>query len=256
MSAQKWTAALFSPTGGTAKVARAILEGAGQAGREIDLSLPVPAETIPPEETLLAAAPVFGGHVPGAALERLAALKGQGGPAVAVVVYGNRAYEDALAEWKAALERAGFRVAAAGAFVAEHSIARSIAAGRPDGADLEQAGAFGRAAAEKLSRPAAEQAPVQVPGDPSLDKELKPMAIHPAAGEACGKCGTCAKKCPVGAIPREDPSQTDAGRCITCMRCVAVCPKGARALPAPAAAKIVGMLQVKAAQRREPELFL
>lgn len=89
-------------------------------------------ETVGPDEILLAAVPVFGGRVPAAALERLSALKGSGQSAVAVAVYGNRAFDDALPELKDALEANGFHVAAAGAFAVEHSIARPIATGRHD----------------------------------------------------------------------------------------------------------------------------
>ena len=32
------------------------------------------------------------------------------------------------------------------------------------------------------------------------------------------------------AIPADDPTKTDAEKCVTCMHCVFVCPSGARAL--------------------------
>lgn len=38
--------------------------------------------------------------VPGVALERLTRIQGNGQPAVAVVVYGNREFDDALLELK------------------------------------------------------------------------------------------------------------------------------------------------------------
>lgn len=127
--------AYFSPTGTTAKVSCAIAKGSGRPVRDVDLSTAVSHATVGHDEILLASVPVFGGRVPAVALERLSALKGTEQPAVAVTVYGNRAYDDALMELRDALESNGFQVIAAGAFVAEHSIVRSIATGRPDSHD-------------------------------------------------------------------------------------------------------------------------
>ena len=249
-----WVIAHFSPTGTTAKVARAIAQGSGCPVREVDLSAPVSPAALGPNEVLLAAVPVFGGRAPAVAIERLSALKGNGQPAVGVAVYGNRAFDDALLELKDALESNGFQMAAAGAFVAEHSIARSIAAGRPDDHDLEIAGKFGADVARKLAD--GELTPVQVPGDPAYREKVGADSPHPAAGEACAGCGACAKSCPVGAIPLENPAETDGSKCINCMRCVAVCPTNARSLPEAMLAAVEGMLKKVAADPKQPELFL
>ena len=37
-----------------------------------------------------------------------------------------------------------------------------------------------------------------------------------------------AEECPAGAIPLNNPKLTDKDKCISCMHCVAVCPKKAR----------------------------
>lgn len=255
MKNHQWIIAHFSPTGTTAKVARAIAQGAGCPVREVDLSLPAAPEAVGEGELLLAAIPVFGGRVPVAALERLAQLKGNGQPAVAVAVYGNRAYDDALLELKDALEENGFRVVAAAAFIAEHSIAREIAAGRPDAADLEKAAAFGAAVAEKLAQGRTDT--VQVSGDPAYkEKKRGGMPAHPAAGAECTGCGACARSCPKGAISVDAPAQADGDKCINCMRCVAVCPRKARSLPASMLAAVTDMLRKAASEPRQAELFL
>lgn len=254
MSNYSWINAHFSPTGTTVKVARAITQGSSCSVREVDLSTPAAQAAVGPDEILLAAVPVFGGRVPAVALERLSALKGNGQPAVAVAVYGNRAYDDALLELKDALESNGFQVAAAGAFVAEHSIVRSIAAGRPDAYDLETARDFGARVMRKLAD--GELAPVQVPGDPAYREKTGKASPHPAAGEACVSCGTCAKSCPVGAIPLKTPAETDGSKCINCTRCISVCPQNARSLPDAMLAAVEGMLKKAASEPKQPELFL
>lgn len=73
--------------------------------------------------------------MPQAATERLSAIRGNGAKAVLLCVYGNRAYEDTLVELEDTAKQAGFRVIAAIAAIAEHSIARQFATGRPDAQD-------------------------------------------------------------------------------------------------------------------------
>ena len=199
----------------------------------------------------MAVLPVFAGRVPQISLERLAALKGSGQKAVAVVVYGNREFDDALLETRDALEASGFRVVAAAAFIAEHSMARSIASGRPDAEDEMLCRQFAAAAMAK----AADAAPVQVPGNTPY-KELKPAAFHPAASESCVKSGACAQRCPVGAIALDDPSQTNNEIWINCMRCVEACPQKCRALPDAFLTMISQMLNQNAAGYKKPAFFL
>ena len=189
--------------------------------------------------------------MPQISLERLSALKGNGQKAVAVVVYGNREYEDALLETKDALEAGGFRVIAAAAFIAEHSIVRSIAKHRPDAEDETLCRQF---AADVMAKED-DAASVRVPGNTPY-KELKPAAFHPAANENCVKCDACARQCPVGAIPLDDPSQTNNDLCINCMRCVQVCPVRSRALPDAFLTMITQMLNENAAGYKKPAIFL
>ena len=255
MKNKQWLIAHFSPTGTTAAIARAIVRGTDCPADEWDLSLPGKVPALSEHTVLLVAMPVYGGRCPAVALERLSRLKGTGHPAVAVVVYGNRAYDDALLQEKDTLESMGFQVSAAAAFVAEHSIIRSIAAGRPDADDLAAAARFGSKAIEKLS--SGNVQPVSVPGDPAYgEKVIKLSANHPAANDACTRCGLCAESCPLGAISSETPWQTDNSKCINCMRCIAVCPQKARSLPAPMLNAVEAMLQKTASGYRIPELFL
>ena len=215
MHIEKWIIAHFSPTGGTKKVADAIAAGFNIPVVEMDLTKSDSAVTLGEKDALMAVLPVFAGRVPQISLERLSALKTNGQKAVAVVVYGNREYDDALLETKNALESNGFQVIAAAAFIAEHSIVRSIAAGRPDAEDE----ALCRQFAADVMVKADDAAPVQVPGN-SHYMELKPSAFHPTANENCIKCGACAQQCPIGAIPLDDPSEIINDMCIRAARCL------------------------------------
>lgn len=247
---QKARTIVFSPTGTTAKTARTIAEGTGLPYEETEIS----SAEVPKEysgELLIFAFPVYGGRIPAFASDWLRTVNIEGSLVSAVVVYGNRAYDDALAELVSILRERGGIVIGAAAFIAEHSIARSIAAGRPDGSDLATALDFGRQLRAKGSIPMSAVIPGSIPTE-----RAKRSSLFPSADERCTHCGTCVRVCPVKAISAEKPEETDTSRCICCMRCISVCPAQARALPAETLEKVTGMLSKIASKRREPELFL
>ncbi len=245
-----WISTVFSPTGGCSKIAAAI--AGTRMGTRIDLCAPVKPQELPDGAPLLAVVPVYGGRIPAIAAQRILSLRGNGNPAIAVVVYGNRAYEDALLELKNVLTEAGFVVIAAAAFIAEHSIIRSIAANRPDSDDLAKAAEFGTAVEAKLQ---GEQTPVDVPGNAEY-RPLPQMPVTPLVTDACGGCGMCARKCPTGAIPLDNPRSTDAAACILCMRCVSICPRRARILPPPMVDAFTAKLKAVAGEPKKAEIYL
>ena len=114
----------FSPTGTTRKVLEGIAGGITvEEAEHIDLTLPEGArQTIPPfsTELVIIGAPVYGGRLPVDAIERFKQLKADKTPAVLIVVYGNREYEDALLELKHLAVELGFNPIAGGAFIGEH----------------------------------------------------------------------------------------------------------------------------------------
>ena len=221
----------FTGAGTTRTVGRAVAEGTGLPTAEWDCTLlDARAPFQPDEQTLtILAVPSFGGRVPGPAVERLGQMSGRG-PAVLLSVYGSRASEDTLLELYDAACTAGYTPIAAGEFVAQHSMAPSLAAGRPDGDDCAQAADLGRRALELAGAlPEGAVPALELPGNRPY-RAFGGAAVHPKAGKNCVACGRCAENCPVGAIPREDPRQTDGEKCISCMRCVAQCPRKARGL--------------------------
>ncbi len=221
----------FSPTGGTQKVTNCLVQVFGPEIQEIDLTNPATdfgSFLLNAEDICVVSVPSFGGRVPGPAISRLSNMNANGARAVLVAVYGNRAYEDTLLELKDTLVKAGFHCVAAVAAVAEHSIIHQFASGRPDQEDLEELDRFAHRIKEAIETGTAPDS-VHVPGNTPY-REYNGVPLKPKAGKNCTSCGLCAEKCPVGAIPVDNPSRTDAEACISCMRCVSICPAQARTL--------------------------
>ena len=181
---------IFSPTGGTERVADAITNTWGLPVNKIDLSN---AETdysslsFEKDDIALIAAPSFGGRVPSLATQRISNIHGSHTPCVIVCVYGNRAYEDTL------IELSGF--------------AKKIS--------------------EKINNNLTSLSTPQIPGNRPY-KKAAGIGLVPKADNNCTDCGLCARQCPAQAISKENPKVTDSKKCISCMRCVVQCPQSSR----------------------------
>ena len=185
----KLTVLCFSPTGGTAKAAGFTASALAESAETVDLLRPVTPRTFTMEDTVLIAMPVFGGRIPAYALEQLRAFQGGNAKAVTLAVFGNRDFDDALLELNDAAAAAGFKVIASAAPIAEHSMVRSIGAGRPDAQDQKELAAFAGQVLAKLEK--GDDSTPEVPGNrPYKESENKPWA--PVVSEACIKCGRCA----------------------------------------------------------------
>lgn len=220
---------VFSPTGGTQKVADLLTSQWDT--RMIDLSDPkadFSEVTLQQEDLVFVAVPSFGGRVPAVAIDRVKTISGNGAKAVLVCVYGNRAWEDTLTELQDALETSGFTCVAAVAAVAEHSIFRQFAAGRPDAEDAAQLKQFAAKIQEKLA--SGDCSTPHLEGSHGTYKDAGKASMQPEGNSKCVNCGICAKSCPVGAIDPANPRKTDKNKCFGCMRCVSLCPQNARGL--------------------------
>ncbi len=255
----------FSPTQTTRKVLEGIAQGLQVTNaRYFDLTQP---DAIPQnyqktnQDLVIIGAPVYAGRLPSVMVSRFKQIQGNGLPAVIVVVYGNREYEDALIELRDIALEAGFKPIAAGAFIGEHSYSTTdlpIAAGRPDAGDMTVAREFGKAIRAKLMTATGISGEcLQVPGN-SPYKEVKPLPdITPSTNEArCTKCAACVSICPAAAIDPENPGCTDKERCIRCCACIKVCPVKAKLLDDPRIRQIVEWLHANVSVRKEPETYL
>ena len=254
MEIKKVTQVHFSPSGTTRKTAEALSESFGLPVDDADL-LHDPSVTrrFDVDELVIFCLPVFAGRLPEFCPKLLSQFTGSDTPALAVVVYGNRDYEDALLELDDCLKAQGFRIGAGTALLAEHSMVRDVAAGRPDGRDQKEMADFAAKILEKLEGDGWQEP--QVPGNRPY-RDWKQMPVIPLTNASCISCGLCAARCPVQAIPVSNPSSTDQSRCILCMRCISVCPMKARSLPEQACAMLEQKLSPVRDIRRENELFL
>ncbi|MCI8441377.1 MAG: 4Fe-4S binding protein [Provencibacterium sp.] len=249
---------IFSPTGGTQKVAKAITEKWGADVETVDLTdaaADFSGLQYQKGDLVLIAVPSFGGRVPATAVQRLEQIQGNGADSVLVCVYGNRAYEDTLIELKDTAEKCGFQTLAAIAAIAEHSIMHQYAANRPDAQDIADLQEASGKILEKFQAASDGKSVVQVPGERPY-KKTKGGGMVPKAGKECTGCGLCAAQCPTQAIDREKLREADAKRCISCMRCVVKCPHSARGVNREMVAAAALMLKKACSVPKKCELFI
>lgn len=260
----------FSPTHATGRVtetvAASLAEALGATVASWDFTLPGKRQSHPDlraGDVAVVGVPTYAGLVPALIQPWLEALKGRGIPVVAVVTYGNRDFDDALIQLRDLLQDGGFLPFAAGAFVGEHSFSRTLAAGRPDGEDLDQARQLGGMAARRLE--GGELALVEVSGVPRpyrgryqpRDRQGRPVNFsqaQPLTGDGCNHCGLCALLCPAGAIDPADLS-VHLAPCIKCGACVKACPQNARYFDHPDFLAHTRQLEEDHTRRGEVKLF-
>jgi formate hydrogenlyase subunit 6/NADH:ubiquinone oxidoreductase subunit I/flavodoxin len=286
----------FSPTGGSKKVAEAIARGTQAPIEYVDLT-PPSARTQQfqefTDELAIISVPVYAGRVPTEAANRIRRLTSKRDPfkakrahkipAVIVVTYGNRAYEDALYELGDIVSEVGFQPIAAGVFLCEHSFSVPevpTAHGRPDAKDLATAEAFGKQIRTKYEKADGieDLSPVTPPGTSPYSLSMRAnltwydysaVATPSTNEDQCTKCGTCVDACPTAAIRIQHVSSnpspmigynlrlisTDHNACIWCCACVKHCPTGARVM-SKRVLKSQSDLNKGYPDRKEPETYL
>ena len=209
-----------------------------------------------PDDVLLFSMPVYGGFIPQLCVPLAQELlSGEGSPAFILATYGNRAFDNALSQMQELLEKRGFHVLAAGAFVCRHSIFSTVASSRPDADDRAGLEAFARHCASLALRPWDRRLvlPRKDDSDPST---FKGSRFHPdGRGNRCTRCGTCASFCTTGAIDLERPWETDGEKCISCGACIMVCPAKARDYHCDAFMEARAAFEEKCAQRKGNDVF-
>lgn len=225
----KYIQLIFSPTGGTKRVAELITSEWKESVETIDLSEAAKDFSqykIESEDVVLIALPSYGGRVPALAADRLSQIRTNAARCILLCVYGNRAYEDTLVEMEDIAKKCGYTVIAAISAVAEHSIMHQFATGRPDKEDMQQLKTYAKKILEKIKTETSNEK-LQIPGNRPY-KKAGSIGLVPKATKKCVKCGLCAEQCPAQAILREDLKSADPKKCISCMRCVVKCPHSAR----------------------------
>lgn len=271
---QKVAALFFSPTYTTKKTVSAIAEGAAKHltdgnFQQFNITTPAMRREIPSfgkGDLVVFGVPVYIGRVPNLLRDFLASIKGNGAIGIPVVVYGNRAFDDALIELKDMMQGNGFRCIAAGAFIGEHSFSYTLGGGRPDAADLEIAGKFGEEIARRLI--SGDKLPVElkVPGNPypykfynaksSSNSSIDIRKVKPETDpQKCTSCGMCAMLCPMGAINPSNCAEVT-GICIKCGACIKMCRPKAKYFSDPTYLEHKEILERNFTEpRKGPEIF-
>ena len=271
MKIRRVYAVYFSPAGSTRRLtetlARAFAEGFGAPMEVVDITLSSAREethAFMAGDLVVCGSPTYAGKLPNKILPYWKeSLAGNGALAVALVTFGNRAYDNSLAELCACLAADGFHTVGAGAFACRHVFSETLAASRPDADDLAELAKFGAAVAARIAKADVPPVPPEVPGDADApyytprgtDGEPKAfLKAKPKTSEDCTRCGVCAALCPMGAIDPNDVSSVP-GTCIKCHACVRECPVGAKYFDDPAFLSHKAMLEQAFEWRAADEWF-
>lgn len=262
----------FSPTGGTFLVAKHLTETLGRLlHAEVEYhsyTLPRERESLPTfdaEDLVLWATPVYAGRIPNKTLDYVKnAIHANGNPSVALVTFGNRAYDNALAELTGLMQDGGMQPVGAAAVVTRHSFSDTLGAGRPDTEDLAALDRFAVAVVEKVH--SGDRSVINVPGEAHPERYYTPLKTNNApAGflkakpscnpDRCTRCGKCVELCPMGSITSIDGIPAFDGICIKCQACRRSCPTGAIAFTDPEYLSHVTMIERTFAAPKRLEFF-
>ena len=271
MEIKKVYALYFSPAGTTRKLtdtlAAALAASFEVEIETIDITNPAAREEMhafAAGELVVCGSPTYAGKLPNKLLPYWkGSLQGNDALAVALVTFGNRAFDNSLAELCACLEADGFHTVGAGAFACRHVFSDVLAAGRPDKDDFAELAKLGAAVATRIVKANEYPAPPEVPGDADApyyipkgaDGEPKNfLKAKPKTSDECIQCGVCVAVCPMGSIDPQDVSSVP-GLCIKCHACVRECPMGAKYFDDEAFLSHKAMLEQNFQRRAETKWF-
>ena len=237
-------AVYFSATGNTRKVTTTL---ANALAVSFDVPLEVRDFTLPAarEESYEFAAgdlvvfgmPTYAGKLPNKLLEFVkSGFHGNGALAVPVVTFGNRSFDNSLAELCACLEGDGFHTIGKRGAAGVGRIVRMTEYPAPVTVDGDADAPYYR--------------PLGLDGEPKVFLKAKPKTDL----DKCIHCGVCASLCPMGSINPDDVTEV-VGVCIKCHSCVRNCPMGAKYFDDPAFLSHRAMLERDYTRRAEDKIF-
>lgn len=233
----------FSPCGKTAIVAETVANRmALRLGLEVVrayYTTPVQRANIvgiEPDDVIIWATPVYAGKTPNVMLKFVKNyLQGKNNPVILIATFGNRSFDNAIAEMVSVVRDGGMRSVAAAAVVAEHAFASELGFGRPSPADFHEIELFADAInpdEEITDVPGYPDAnyyqPLREDGTPANFLKALPMVDQ----SKCTACALCVSVCPVGSITVNEIACFHSP-CIKCMACIKECPNGALTIDHP-----------------------
>lgn len=250
---KKLSIAYFSPTNGTKNATNLLAKEISNEYQSIDLTNPENREKIykfSSDSLVIFSAPVYMGQLP--KVDGLFNnLRGNNTACILMAAYGNRAFENTLAQMKNILEKRGFITIGAIAPIIPHIYSKKLGTNRPDNIDILKFKEFSIKLLNKLTTNNIKT--IELPGEsnPPL-AEGKSSTIKNLDKSKCTNCMNCAKNCPVSAISFEN-LEIDSNLCINCMSCSKVCPSNARTFNCTA---VQNYLESNYLRRKEVEYFI
>lgn len=245
----------FSPTNGTKKAVTILADKIKKDYKTIDLTNSEERKNIvgfSQNDLVIVASPVYAGKIP-QVQGLFENINGKNTPCIIMAAYGNRHYDNTLAQMKNILEKRGFVCFGAISVIIPHIYSKKLGTNRPDNTDIVNISKFADKIIDKLN--AHNINSIHVPGE----KEPKEYPINPGGKniknlnkELCNQCNICVDNCPVNAINKKT-FEINIDLCINCMKCSIECPTNARTFDASETKK---RLEENYIRRMEVESFV